>query len=327
MSKMTAIPYRTHGHGSFDEEWGCHRRVSEWWYATGYFRITGGADDGALYSYQFTLVRPYLFGLRPNVLMLALTDFATGRHTYSQQTALKARGITVDRQMVRRGDTAQLVKSPQGLHFSGRHRDFALDLALDYGKGAVWHCDDGVLRMGLDAPNETTLYFSFTNMPTAGTLTLGGQTWPVRGKSWFDKQGGPYSIMNRLTHWEWFSLRFFDDEEMMLFTFPQSGYQDGTYIPRAGGARRLTAYTVQPLDFVTVNGARFSTGWTLDAPGLKAEHYTIRPLMAGQLNLAYFEQLAGIYDPANQQVGLCFVELLPGVYNRVSPALLFKKVA
>ena len=68
-------------------------------------------------------------------------------------------------------------------------------------------------------------------------------------------------------------------------------------------------------------------GWTLDVPGLKAEHYTIRPLMAGQPNLAYFEQLAGIYDPANQQVGLCFVELLPGVYNKVSPALLFKKVA
>ena len=44
-------------------------------------------------------------------------------------------------------------------------------------------------------------------------------------------------------------------------------------------------------------------------------------------NLAYFEQLAGIYDPAEQQVGLCFVELLPGVYNeKVSPALLFKKV-
>ncbi len=78
---------------------------------------------------------------------------------------------------------------------------------------------------------------------------------------------------------------------------------------------------------MTVNGARFSTGWTLDAPGLKAEHYTIRPLMKGQLNLAYFEQLAGIYDPVDQQVGLCFVELLPGVYNKVSPTLLFKKVA
>ncbi len=322
MPRITAIPYRTDDHGSFEEEWGCHQRVSEWWYATGYFT----AAEDRMYSYQFTLVRPHLFGLRPNVLMLALTDFATGRHTYAQQTALTSSDITIDRQGVQWGDTAQLVKGAQGMHFTGRHRDFALDLALDYGKGAVWHCDDGVLHMGLAAPKETTLYFSYTNMPTTGTLTLGDQTWPVRGKSWFDKQGGPFSLMNRLTHWEWFSLRFFDDEELMLFTFPQSGYQDGTTIPRAGGARRLTAYTVRPLDFVTVNGARFSTGWTLDAPGLKAEHYTIRPLMQGQLNLAYFEQLAGVYDPADQQVGLCFVELLPGVYNKVSPALLFKKV-
>lgn len=63
-----------------------------------------------MYSYQFTLVRPHLFGLRPNVLMLALTDFATGWHTYAQQTALTAGDITIDRQGVRWGDAAQLIR-------------------------------------------------------------------------------------------------------------------------------------------------------------------------------------------------------------------------
>jgi len=72
---------------------------------------------------------------------------------------------------------------------------------------------------------------------------------------------------------------------------------------------------------------RFSSGRSLDAPGWKEEHHTIRPLMAGQLNLAYFEQRAGIYDASDEQVGLCFVELEPGVCNeKVNPALLFKKV-
>jgi len=323
MAKITAIPYRTYDHGSFEEEWGCHKKTSEWWYATGYFSDAAGK----MFSFQFTLIRtPLLRLLTPHVLMLALTDFSTGQHIYSQRTALTSSAITIDRKTVRFGDLAQITKGAEGMHLTSRHPDFTLDLELAYGKGACWHCDHGVLRMGVDEPKETTLYYSYTNMPTVGTMTLRGSPGTVKGKSWFDKQGGPYSIMDRKTHWEWFSLRFFDDEEMMLFTFPQSHYQDGTYIPRQGEATRLTHYTIKPLDFVTVNAMKFSTGWILEVPGLKDEHYTIRPLLKGQVNLAYFEQLAGIYTLEGQQVGLCFVELLPGVYNEKFPLRMFTRV-
>jgi hypothetical protein len=114
---------------------------------------------------------------------------------------------------------------------------------------------------------------------------------------------------------------------MMLFTFPQSQFQDGTCVPRYGSARRLTHYTVTPLDLVTVNDIKFSSSWSLDIPELKDERYTIRPLMKGQLNLAYFELLAGIHNSNDQQVGLCFVELLPGVFNAKFPLSLFSEVA
>jgi len=323
MDKVVAIPYRTRDHGTFDEEWGCHRKSSEWWYATGYFNN----DAGTLYSYQFTLIRTPLLCLTPNLLMLALTDFATGQHIYSQQVTLTSRDITIDGHTVQFGDVAKVAKDAQGLHLAVRRKDFALDLTLAYGKGACWHCDNGVLRMGVDRPRETTLYFSYTNMPTSGTLSLhGGAACAVRGKSWFDKQGGPYSILNRKTHWEWFSLRFFDDEELMLFTFPQDGYQDGTFVPRTGHAKRLTEYSVRPLGWVTINGCRFSSGWSLDVPGLKDAHYTIRPLMPGQVNLSYCEQLADIYNAQEERVGLCFVELLPGVYNKRYPIRMFASV-
>jgi hypothetical protein len=39
------------------------------------------------------------------------------------------------------------------------------------------------------------------------------------------------------------------------------------------------------------------------------------PLIEGQLNLAYFELLAAIKDDSGQAIGMCFVELLPGVLN------------
>lgn len=323
MGKISTLPYRGYDHGSFDEEWGCHKYTSEWWYVTGYFRD----DSGKMYSYQFTLVRTPLLGIfTPHVLMLALTDFSTGKHTYTQKTALLGGDVTIDNRSVQYGDTAMLAKNATGMHYIARHKDFALDLLLDYGKGPVWHGDNGVLRMGVDDPRETTLYYSYTNMPTVGTLTLHGKAYAVKGKSWFDRQGGPYSIMNRKTHWEWFSLRFFDDEEMMLFSFPQCGYQDGTYISKEGQASRLTNYTIKAMDFVTVREMKYSAGWKLDVPGLKEQHYTIRPLLEGQVNLAYCEQLAGIYNLQDEQVGLCFVELLPGVYNAINPLHMFQKV-
>jgi len=73
----------------------------------------------------------------------------------------------------------------------------------------------------------------------------------------------------------------------------------------------------------------FSNGWKLVMPGVKEEKYDIRPLTDGQLNLAYFELLAGIYNEKGKQVGLCMVELLPGARNpqsKINPINMFKKV-
>jgi predicted secreted hydrolase len=323
MSKIHKIPYKDKNHGDFEEEWCCHKKASEWWYATGYFTDA----DAHMYSFQLTLINPHIFGVEPYIIMLALTDFRAEKHYYSQKTKLLSKSIVIDKKTVSFGNIAKVVKGKSSMILTASHNDFSLDLKLDYGKGAFWHCDNGVLRMGLDAPKETTTYYSYTNMPTTGTMTLNGKKTAVNGKSWFDKQGGTYHLLNRKTHWEWFSLRFFDDEEMMLFTFPQSNYQDGTYISEDGTASRLIDYNVIPLDFVTVNGSKYSTGWTLSVKGLKEEEYTITPLMKGQINLGYYEQLAWVYNQRGEKVGMCFVELLPGVYNeKYSMMMLFKKV-
>ena len=111
----------------------------------------------------------------------------------------------------------------------------------------------------------------------------------------------------------------------MLFHFPQEKYADGTYIRKNGISSRLTNYQMTPLKFIEKNGYRFSCGWKLTMPGIKAEHYEIIPIMEGQLNLAYFEQLCYIYDENGREAGMCFVELLPGVYNqKIDGKLLLK---
>lgn len=297
--------------GSFTEEWGLHRGGREWWYATGILHDA----RGGLYSWQFTIMNISLYIMAPKVIMLALTDYQTGTHHYLQQTRWIFKDLEITTDRLRFADLATLQKDDKGMRLSLRHKSFSLELSLDYGKGAFWHCDEGRLQMALPGKKQTTLYYSYPNMPSQGTLTLIGQKMAVTGKAWFDRQGGTYSLMDRRTHWEWFSLRFFDEEEMMLFTFPQSSYQDGTYITSKGVRHRLREYTITATEQVVFNGLRWSSAWTLHVPGLKEEHYTIAPIQKGHMNFAYFEELCTIRNSQGEQVGWCFAELLPGVLN------------
>ncbi len=331
--KSVTIPYRQENHGSFDEEWPLHRKISGWWYITGYFSDPATPDQ--LFSYQFTVVKPRVFGFSPWILQLAITDVQTGKHDFTQRMTLSAKEIYVTEDTVQYLSLAHLKRENDRMDLSVRADSFDLDLSLEKGKGAFWHGDNGVLVMGgVEDPKRRTVYYSYTNMPTTGTATLRGDTgksrsFTVKGKSWFDRQWGPYALIKANTHWEWFSLRFFDNEEVMLFAFPQCPYYDGTYVTKDKERRLVRDYTLTAKSFTEATGMKFSNLWELVMPGVKEERYQIRPLTEGQLNLAYFELLAGIYNPAGKQVGLCMVELLPGARNpqsRINFLNLFKKV-
>jgi predicted secreted hydrolase len=331
--KSVNIRYRQENHGSFDEEWPIQRKVSGWWYITGYFTDPGKPDY--LYSYQFTVIKPWIFGLHPWLLQLAITDVQTGKHHFTQRMTLTDPEIYVTEDTVQYLSMAHLKRESDRMILIVKADTFDLNLNLHKGKGAFWHADDGVLAMGgKDNPRRRTVYYSYTNMPTTGEVIIRdpqgeSKTMQVNGKSWFDRQWGPYAIIKANTHWEWFSLRFFDNEEVMLFAFPQCPYYDGTYIGKSGERRLVRDYTITPKGFTEAAGMTFSKGWDLVMPGVKEEKYEIRPLTDGQLNLAYFELIAGIYNPVGKQVGLCMVELLPGARNpqsKINPLNMFKKV-
>jgi predicted secreted hydrolase len=333
MKKDYAIPYRERDHGDFNAEWMPHKKVSGWWYITGYLTDPEQADS--LYSYQYTLLRARIYGITVTVLQLAFTNFQTGTHFFKQQFSLWERKFFPDEHHIQFPPFAYLERGEQSMKLDVNTDDFSLKLDLDYDKGAYWHGDDGVLVMGEPQdPQQRTVYYSYPNMPTRGEATFmnaeGEQKkLQVLGKSWFDRQWGPYRLIESATHWEWFSLRFFDDEEIMLFAFPQHPYYDGTYIDKTGGQHRLREYHYTPKEVVDVDGFTFTQGWDLELPGIKEERYQILPLMDGQMNLAYFELLAEVINPDGEQVGLCFVELLPGVRNpdkNIGFRNLFKKV-
>ena len=321
MKKMhSKIPYREVDHGDFDTEWQPHKKVSGWWYITGY--LTDQNNPENLYSYQYTIFKLRVYRITFYVVHLAFTDFRTQEHFFMQRISLrKGKKFTADQDCVKYSPYAFLERDKDHLIVSMKTDKFELNLDLNKGKGAFWHGDNGILVMGLpDDPQQRTVYYSCTNMPTTGELILYQNSndttiLDVRGKSWFDRQWGPFRLLDPASHWEWFSLRFFDEEEVMLFAFPQHPYYDGSYIDRLGNRQPVRNYNYVPKEFTEADGFTFSRGWDLILPGIKEERYEIRPLMDGQLNLAYFELMAEIINPENERVGFCFVELLPGVRN------------
>jgi len=319
MEKKNTIPYREIDHGNFNDEWLPHKKVSGWWYITGYLNDVEFPER--LFSYQYTLLRARIYGVIVTVLQLAFTDFQTGAHYFKQKFSFRGQKFFPSSTVIRFPPMAYLTRNEKGIDLQTQTDVFSLNLELDYGKGAFWHGDNGVLVMGKpEDPIQRTVYYSYPNMPTIGEIIINDSVYEnkpikVKGKSWFDRQWGPYRLIESATHWEWFSLRFFDDEEIMLFAFPQHPYYDGTYIDKNRKQYRLRNYQYTPKEYVEVNGFSFTQGWDLELPGIKDERYRIRPILDGQMNLAYFELLAEIINPDGERVGYCFVELLPGVRN------------
>ena len=314
MAKMNNIQYtssRGVPHQTMADEFLCHKTGSEWWYCTGFFND----EVGKLFSFQFTLARVRVYHLQLHILMTALTDFETQKHYYAQYPIFFGKNVTITSEKVGLNAVAEMSFLDQELGLRMQDKGYTLALKFEVVKAPVWHCEDGVLKMGVNDPKERTYYWSYTHLALSGKLILGDKESSVSGKAWFDKQGGTYTLTSRWTNWEWFSMRFFDGEEVMLFSFPQDDYQDGTYIEKTGNYRRLNDYTISPLGFTEAGGKKFSCGWNVEIKNVKDEEYRIVPKMDGQLNLFYFELLADIQDKSGKDVGYCVVELLPGVYN------------
>ena len=314
---MRKINYDPDNLKDFDTEWGIHKKNKEWWYAT----AVVFDEEGNMYSYQYTLL--YInFGLvTSKMAMIALTDIKNQVHHYLQTPVKGENRLILSRNEASVKGVAEVKKNKTGMTMKLKHKNFTVETEMDYGKGAFWHCDNGKLQMGIPGEEETTEYFSYTNMPTRGVLTIDGKKVKVTGKTWFDKQGGTYSISNSKTNWEWFSLRFNDDEEAMLFTFPQNDppYYDGTFIPKDGHSVRMNDYTIERTKIIEYNGTRWSAGWNFHM-NYKDKDYVIEPVMPGHINFRYFEEVCYIKNTSGEVVGYAFAELLPGVLGKVKTA-------
>jgi predicted secreted hydrolase len=323
------IPYRQEDHGSFEEEWAPHYDVSGWWYLTGMLHNVENPD--LLYAYQYTVFH-MVFPRSDHsyIYSLTLIDLQTGQRLTDLKLNLKEDlGIYANENTVSFLPWSTLIRGEAGMTLSAMGTGMRFELEIDMGKGAFWHGDNGVLVMACpDIPQARTVYYSYTNMPTTGTLTFTDEegekaVLEVEGQSWFDRQWGPLGLESGGIFWEWFSLRFFDNDEVMLFAFPQSGYQDATFVAADGSTQTLSnfTYTAKEL-WQNAMGDTFSWEWHLTMPGIKDEQYRVVPMIDKLVNEPlelglWMEIPAEIFNKCDELVGYAFVELVKGARDEI----------
>lgn len=305
---LSLRPFTPHRHGTVYEEWLPHRGSGEWWYVTGRLQDS----RGGLWLYQFTIFHQARLLGQGYLLDLALTDYVTGQHIFEEFVTTDphkayARGgsIVFDRNSI------TLTKNDLSIH--GKGTKLAFDLTLTPEKPPVWQADNGVEAMGLQGTaSQMSYYYSFTRLRTRGQISFrdlsGAEVKEtVTGNSWLDRQWGTFTESG----WDWFSIRLFDGNDVMLYGFPSTGFHEGTLAGPQGKTTTFRNFAYTTDRWQTRGQSHYGLEWNLQLPVL-GERYKIVALSKNNFNpnrvITYWEGLCKVYDSSGALVGYAVEE-------------------
>jgi predicted secreted hydrolase len=165
----------------------------------------------------------------------------------------------------------------------------AIDLLLQEGKPPVLQGERGLSRKGAE-PGNASYYYSLARMPTSGTVRLDGESFPVTGDSWMDREWSTSSLGRDQVGWDWLALQLSDGWDAMLYRLRRAdGSADpassGTLIAPDGGSRplHLTDFQLEGSGEWRSprSGARYPTRWRVRVPAEELD-LEVRPLLADQ---------------------------------------------
>jgi predicted secreted hydrolase len=263
-----------------------HSAGVEWWYFTGY--VKGG--DGDRYSVFFTLFKRGGFVIPVSQVI----DLETGKIVRHTENLLRSGGPPFSSKIAAlRYDAADDTWNARagGLRFSAQpQKPYVL-----HGGGT------GLIAQG----SGRSHYYSATRMTIRGVVG----TVAFSGLAWFDHQWGDFASTPSAQHWDWFSCRFDDRTELMLYRF-RDGHVNGTFVDRDGRGRVVGRFDSVPGSRAfRAAGRRWPLDWTLSVPDLRLRlrlRATLPDqLFRGSLVPTFWE---GVTSATGTKNGICFVE-------------------
>jgi len=293
---------------------------TEWWYYTG--NLT--ASDGHRFGFELTFFRQAVSRdtnqstwLIHDLYMahLALSDLG-GHRFYHDERINRAgpglSGIDQNAGLIWNGNwQAQLTEGKHNLRAIGD--SFGIELGLTPAKPPVIHGRDGISRKA-EGAGHASHYISFTRMITSGTIQLNGTTYQVQGASWVDHEFFSESTDPGEIGWDWLSLQFDNNTELMLYRLRHKDgsvdpYSSGSFIDAQGNCHFLSLqdFSMTPADETWISpetAGKYPIRWHVAVPGLDLRAEITTPLanqeLSGSIGPNYWE---GAIDISGKQSG------------------------
>lgn len=285
---------------------------TEWWYYTGNLR----SADGHRFGFELTFFRqgvsrtatpPSDWDVKDIYLAhLALSDI-DGQQFHQAERVNRAgpgiAGVSESSAKVWNGNW-QVQWSGDQQQLQAVAQDFILRLTMTSRKPPVIQGVNGVSQKG-PAVGEASHYISFTRLLTTGTVELNGKDYSVVGTSWMDHEFFTEQLDTSPKGWDWVSLQFDDNTELMLYRFRHKDgsvdpFSAGTYVDAQGRTQHLGAsdFSMQPENETysspETHGV-YPVAWRVTVPAIKLEVQLSAPLKSQEIvsnigaGLSYWE--------------------------------------
>ena len=286
----------------FPRDHGSHDSFrTEWWYYTGHLETAEGRRFGFELTFFRRAIAPEQVETRPSrwsvdqlyLAHLAVTDVTGQRFHFRDRISRaglgKAGADTTRLHVWLDHWRAESSGQSEQHRLDAKADGVALSLTLDPAKPLVIHGERGISKKGA-AAGQASHYYSFTNLTTAGTLTIGTETYRVTGTSWMDHEFGSADLSGDLAGWDWFSIQLADKRDLMIYRLRHSdGSSDqassGTLVFPDGRTQHLSSNDIQltPLDTWTspTSKATYPSRWQVSIPSLELS-LKLSPLLADQ---------------------------------------------
>jgi predicted secreted hydrolase len=290
---------------SFPADHGPHAEFrTEWWYYTGNLETSAGRHFGfQLTFFRTALASPAAVAAtrasawsasQLYLAHFALTDTAGRRFHARSRLSRDALGLAGARAIpfhVWTEDWSAESEAASGLPVRLRagEGDVAIDLVLASDKPAVLQGDRGLSRKGPE-PGNASYYYSLSRMSARGTVRAGGESHPVSGLAWMDREWSTSALGPDLVGWDWLALQLDDGRDLMVYRLRRrdgaaDAHSAGALIAGDGatGPLALGDVTLDALDHWTSprSGVRYPSRWRLTIPG-SALDLEITPRLADQ---------------------------------------------
>ena len=280
----------------------------EWWYLTANLEDA----DGRAYGIQYTIFRqagappPQRQGWASQQFWLGHIALTTAdRHVYAERLARGGVGqagaqpvpfaawIDDWRLAAVPGDGAAMALGLGSLNLTARGEDFAYNLSLTTDAPPVLQGQAGY-SVKSDR-GQASYYYSQPYFRAQGTIELDGETVPVSGRAWMDREWSSQPLAADQSGWDWFSLHLDDKTKLMLFRLRQDDgahFLSGNWITDGDSTPiEATDIRLEILEETDLPGRTVPTSWRVmvKSRGVDVTLHPLNPRAWNGTGIGYWE--------------------------------------